>query len=194
MATQTLTINLDVPELVYDVQNKTYLTGRSRFAGNNHEEVANMQNNDDDEDQAQIIRSIASAFDYLFTKMSEYIDDTSGSLTVDNLTTAFDDAQSVTITLNHLPSNFNVAVKKSLASSIHNYIVSRAIGEWFQITDKADAGDYYQIAERSLTEVRETINKRTRPSRHVINNDVEENSGDSETESSSGGVPGSAAL
>lgn len=47
MAKKTITLTLYVSELVYDIQNKTYLTGRSRRTGTNHEEVANMQANDD---------------------------------------------------------------------------------------------------------------------------------------------------
>ena len=56
MAKKTIAITLYMSELIYDVQNKTYLTGRSRTNGTNHEEVANMQANDDDENANQILR------------------------------------------------------------------------------------------------------------------------------------------
>ena len=62
MAKKTITITEYMSELLYDIQNKTYLTGRSRQTGANHEEVANMQANDDDENANQIIRSIGNAF------------------------------------------------------------------------------------------------------------------------------------
>ncbi len=62
MAKKTITITLYMSELIYDVQNKTYLTGRSRSTGKNHEEVAHMQANDDDENANQIARSIGNAF------------------------------------------------------------------------------------------------------------------------------------
>lgn len=36
MAKKVIAITLYMSELVYDVQNKTYLTGRSRKTGSNH--------------------------------------------------------------------------------------------------------------------------------------------------------------
>ena len=173
MAKKSITVKLYVKELVYDVQNKTHLTGRSRFNGNNDEEVANMKNNDDTEDTYQVIRSIATAFNYLKTKLSEYIDETSSetTMTANNLIAEYEanaDTTAIEILLNHLPSNFNMAMKTSLSMSIHDYIVRRAIGEWFMITDKADAADYITQSQNSLAEIREAINKRVRPSRPNI--------------------------
>ena len=81
MAKKKITITLYMSELVYDVQNKTYLTGRSRKSGNNDEEVANMQANDDDEDANQVIRSIQSAYGTLKTKLSEWIDSENSTAT-----------------------------------------------------------------------------------------------------------------
>ena len=40
MAKIALTVTLYMSEIIYRVQNKTYITGRSRQNGNNHEEVA----------------------------------------------------------------------------------------------------------------------------------------------------------
>ena len=73
MAKKAIKITLYMSELIYDVQNKTYLTGRSRQTGTNHEEVANMQANDDDENLNQVLRSIGNAFANIKTKLSEYI-------------------------------------------------------------------------------------------------------------------------
>ncbi len=43
-----ITVTIDIHELVYDIQNKTYLTGRSRGDGKNYRQVALMQVNNDD--------------------------------------------------------------------------------------------------------------------------------------------------
>ena len=56
MAKKELVITLVKTELVYEVQNKTHLTGVSRFAGDNFEQVANMQMGDDEEHKNQILR------------------------------------------------------------------------------------------------------------------------------------------
>ena len=58
MAKQNVSITLYVSEMLYDIQNKTYLTGRSRQNGQNHEEVANMMASDDEENGNQVLRSL----------------------------------------------------------------------------------------------------------------------------------------
>lgn len=163
MAKKSITITLYMSELIYDVQNKTYLTGRSRDNGQNHEEVANMQANDDDENANQVVRSIGNAFGTLKTKLSEYL--------VENGTTVNDalisDSTNLTVALS-MPSNFNQATNDTISAALHQYIVNTAIADWFTITNKADAADYVALAGANLEQVREAINKRVRPTRPTI--------------------------
>lgn len=49
---KSINLELKMSELIYDIQNKTYLTGRSLSSGSNHSHVANMQANDDDENES----------------------------------------------------------------------------------------------------------------------------------------------
>lgn len=160
MARKNLTLTLYVSELIYDVENKTYLTGRSRVNGSNHEEVANMQANADDENRNQILRSFGNALGVLRTKMSEYI--------VANATTAndvlLDENSDIVITLT-LPSNYNQATAESISAATHQYFVASATADWFTITNKADAADYVAVASASIEQLREAINKRVRPIR-----------------------------
>ena len=67
---QQITVQLKMSELIYDIQNKTYLTGRSVSDGSNLSHVANMQANDDDENAAQILRSITMAESKLRNRLS----------------------------------------------------------------------------------------------------------------------------
>ena len=47
---KTLTVTQQVKELVYDIQNKAYLTGQARdAAGKSYQVASNMQASDDDE-------------------------------------------------------------------------------------------------------------------------------------------------
>ena len=163
MAKQTITITLYMSEIVYDVQNKTYLTGRSRQSGENHEEVANMQANDDDENANQILRSIGNAYGTLRTKLSEYINEAETTSSNELI----DDETNITVSLS-MPSNYNKATKDTIADAMHQYIVNLAIGDWFIITNKADAADYNTMAGAALTEIREALNKRVRPTRTNI--------------------------
>ena len=137
MAKKTITITEYMSELLYDIQNKTYLTGRSRQTGANHEEVANMQANDDDENANQIIRSIGNAFANLKTKLSEYLVE-EGTTSNNALISG---EKNLTLTL-QMPGNFNQATNDTISTSIHQYIVNSAIGDWFTITNKNDSSDY----------------------------------------------------
>lgn len=163
MAKKTISITLYMSELIYDVQNKTYLTGRSRNTGDNHEQVANMQANEDEENQNQVVRSIGNAYANLKTKLSEYIED-SGSTANNILLSASDNLQINLV----MPSNFNPATNNTIGAALHQYIVNSAIGEWFTITNKADAADYLTLAAANLAEIREAINKRVRPTRSNV--------------------------
>lgn len=152
-------------ELIYDVQNKTYLTGRSRNNGQNHEEVANMQANDDDENANQIVRSIGNAFANLKTALSEYIEDSGTTSNNVLLKTGSNLAVSL-----KMPSNYNESTRDTVSAAMHQYIVNSAIGDWFTITDKNDAADYVTRAAANLDEIRKAINKRVRPTREAVEN------------------------
>ena len=160
MAKKIISITLYMSELIYDVQNKTYLTGRSRQTGTNHEEVANMQANDADENANQIMRSIGNAFANLKTKLSEYINE-SGTSTNDKQISS---TGNLTLSLN-MPPNYNNASNDTISTALHQYLVNCAIGDWFTITNKNDASDYITLAAANLEQLREALNKRMRPTR-----------------------------
>lgn len=163
MAKKTIIITEHISELMYDIQNKTYLTGRSRYTGANHEEVANMQANEDDENANQIIRSIGNAFSYLKTKLAEFLSEE--GTTANNTQISVESDLVLTLVL---PSNYNQATIDSVSTAVHKYIVNTAIGDWFAITNKSDAADYVTMATNNLEEIREAINKRVRPVRKVV--------------------------
>lgn len=160
MARKTLTITLYISEILYEIMNKTHLTGRSRETGSNHEEVANMKANEDDENINQILRSIGNAFSGLKTKVSEYLEET--GTTADNIQIETD--TNLTLALS-MPSNYNDATRGTLSSAMHRYIVNSSIAEWFTITNKNDAADYVSLSAADIETIREAINKRTRPKR-----------------------------
>lgn len=163
MAKKTLTVTLYLSELLYDVQNKTYLTGRSRQTGNNHEEVAHMQANEDEENENQILRSLGNAFANLKTKLSEYIEE-SGTTATNKLLSKNGTIQLALV----MPSNFNQATSETISAALHQYLVNTAIGDWFTITNKNDATDYVTLAAANLEELREAVNKRVRPKRTTV--------------------------
>ena len=160
MAPVPITITLYKSELTYDVLNKTFLTGRSRDAGTNHEEVAHMIANEDDENINQVLRSLGNAYATLKTKLSEFLAE------ADTTATNIQESASgnIAITL-QMPSNVNKATRDTIAAAMHQYLVNTAIADWFTITDKADAADYVTMAGTNLEQIREALNKRVRPVR-----------------------------
>ncbi len=157
----TLTLTIDIQELIYDIQNKTYLTGRSRGDGKNYRQVALMQANNDDENLNQIMRSIGNALAKVKSELSESLKSTSregnNALNVD--------VKSVPLVL-IMPDNFNNSAVDSIISSIHQFIVAYVTSEWFMITNKADTEDYKRVAETSLEMLRESLCKRSKPTRN----------------------------
>lgn len=156
----TIQLNLNVGEIIYDIQNKTYLTGKSRRDGNNHEIVAAMQANDDDENANQILRSITTAFGNLKTRLAEYLD-----LTVTSAANDLVKAGDTLVLALQMPSNYNRSTADTLAAAAHQYIVGIAVCDWFTITYKKDAPEYQTVANVSLGIISEAVNKRVRPQR-----------------------------
>lgn len=155
-----LSIKIDINELIYDIQNKTYLTGRSRGDGKNYRQMALMQANNDDENINQIMRSISNAFARVQSELSEVLET---KLTgADNKLS--DDKETRNMIL-EMPSNFNATATNAIAASIHQFIVAYATSEWFMITNKTDTEDYGRLAQTSLELLRESLCKRSRPTR-----------------------------
>lgn len=157
-----VTITLYMSEILYDIQNKTYLTGRSRGAEEHSvEHVSHMQASDDDEDINQILRSVGNAYSALNTKLSEYMDEK--TVTGDDIQLESDTEKMYVKLL--MPSNFNMAATSSISTQLHQFIVNMSIGDWFSITNKKDAEDYIKMASVNIDMIREAINKRIRPTR-----------------------------
>lgn len=157
---QSIHIQLDLNEIIYDIQNKTYLTGKSRHDGKNHEQVANMQANDDEENANQILRSVSAAFSNLKNKLGEYLDLPTSKASNELI----DTSASLELAL-QMPSNYNPATVDTIAAAAHQYIVSMAIADWFTITCKTDTPQYTALADNSLLIISEAVSKRVRPKR-----------------------------
>ncbi|MDE5840446.1 MAG: hypothetical protein K2H49_05955 [Muribaculaceae bacterium] len=157
-----LHINIDIKELIYDIQNKTYLTGRSRSDGKNYRQVALMQANNDDENLNQIMRSIGNAFAKIKVELAEVLTDIVKE--GDNTLSTGTETQELVL---EMPDNFNTAATGSIISAIHQYIVAFSTAEWFMITNKTDTEDYSRLSVSSLEQLRESLCKRRKPTRSI---------------------------
>lgn len=162
---KTLTVTQQVKELVYDIQNKAYLTGQAREAEGkkNYEAASNMQASDDEENSYQIRRSLANAFSSLKSLLGEYLSEDKS--TSNNLIAKEIDDNGVLELAFELPSNYNNASADALGNGIHAYLVDMALGDWFAITNPEDAASYVQHSAISLENVKRALYKRSRPER-----------------------------
>ena len=162
---KTVTVTLEVKEIVFDIQNKTHLTGESRRADGtkDYEAAAYMQASDDDEYSYQIRRSISNAFGDLKVELGEYLNETATTST--NKVKNEVDADGQLVLAFKLPSNFSDSSCDALGSSLHEFITARVITEWFTITNKADAQDYVTLAAGALERAKKALYKRCRPKR-----------------------------
>lgn len=162
---KTLTVSIQVKELMFDIMNKTYLTGQAREASGalNYEAASKLQASEDDDNSYQLRRSIANAYTALKSLLGEYLDE--NKTTTDNIIPEQIDEDGVLSMSFKLPSNYNNASADSLGNGIHAYIVDMAVADWFTINNKADASDYIQHAQLSLETVKRALYKRSRPNR-----------------------------
>lgn len=167
---KTFDVKIEVKELMYDIMNKSYLTGQARFAesgGQNYQASSNMQASEDEENSYQIRASIASAAAGLKSHLGEYLDENK-TTTNNRIPTEVDNDGTIVYAFK-LPSNFNQASIDSLGRGIHDYIVDLALGDWFTITNKADAPDYIGRAATHLETAKRALYKRSRPQRPTYN-------------------------
>lgn len=160
-----ITLTLYVKEIIFDIQNKTFLTGRSREAEaeTGFEAASFMQASDDSEYNYQLLRSVSNALADLKSTMSDYME--ASATTIDNLINgSVDEMEEVNLNI-EVPSNYNLAAADNLAAAIHQYIVNRSISDWFTITNKKDAEDYAKLAQEALGTVKRALYKRKRPER-----------------------------
>lgn len=157
---KSISINLSMSEIIYDIQNKTYLTGRSIGEKSSAPHVANMQANDDEENEAQVLRSVTMAISLLRNRLAEYLDNS--DVNVNN--EPYKPGEEVSFTL-YMPSNFNGSVSKVLGQAAHQFIVASAIADWFAITARGETADYTVTAQEALRAIEEALCKRNRPVR-----------------------------
>jgi len=166
---KTITVTLEVKEIVFDVMNKTHLTGMSRKAETtkNYESAAYMQASEDIESSYQIRRSVNDAFTELKVELGEYLKE-DGSTSNNLIKSEVDNDGQLELAF-LLPSNFNNSACDSLGGGLHEYIVDKAIFDWFVITNKEDAATYKELADAALDRTRKALYKRERPTRPTYN-------------------------
>ncbi len=168
MATIPINVQLEVKEIIYDIQNKAFLTGQAREAsGINYEAASNMQVSDDEENSYQIRRSLSTSLAVLKSILSEHL--TNESESCDNkLDNEIDNGGSIILAFD-MPSNYNKSSVDALGKSIHSYLVDKSLADWFAINSTADASIYLDRSLVDLDNIKRALCKRSRPDRPTYN-------------------------
>lgn len=159
-AKKAVKATIKISWLLYDIMNETFLRGRTIQNKDNHKEVASMFASEDEENREKILRSIKKGFAEVQTELAEYLNE--NGTTTDN--SHFDGTHDLVLNLT-MPSNFNEAATTGVGEAIHDYLKNVAIAEWYIVTNKADAAQYVELAQKSLESIRQAVSKRSRPIR-----------------------------
>lgn len=155
-------ITLSWKDLLTEVHNTTYFTGRSRFTGDNPEQVANMQS--DEEEESLIRRYLYGGSVRVRTALSAVLKQPLPISEETDSIPAMEDSSTVNYQL-QVAGNFDMNQMPAIASAIHQTLVSHAVGEWFLVSNPGEAAVYFDKANAALSDLRSAINKRTGPSR-----------------------------
>lgn len=174
MAIKEVNITLQYDELLYDIQNRTYLLGRGREG---EKPQALTQSTDDAESLNPAKRYVDRGLSMARDAVSEWCP--YGAIVADNRLGS--GSGSVTFTL-RMPTNYNDGSTPALAAAIHDYVASSTIAEWLNDVSPNDASRYTLSSAEALAKVKEAVLSRKRPERRlhpVGNNTITPGSGGS---------------
>lgn len=183
---KSLSITLYLSEILYDIRNKAFLTGRSRETADNQAQISWSQLSGDEPEMGQIMRSVESALAVVQTKLAPYLEEITRERILrehhppcmphpaepielpaeDDVLMRFED-NAITMKL-LMPDNYNQAFVPVLSSSIHNFIVAAVLGEWFVISYPNEAKAYLQWAEGENVNIKACLEKRIKPLRRRL--------------------------
>lgn len=144
--------------VLYDIENETYLRGRSMQNKENHKEVASLHATEDEENREKILRSVKRAFSEVQDRLGEYLDEQAAE--TDN--SHYDGRRDLALNL-EMPSNFNEVATMEIGEATHAYLVNMAIGDWYLVTNRAEADSYYALAAKNLARLQAAASSRRRP-------------------------------
>lgn len=183
---KSLSITLYLSEILYDIRNKAFLTGRSRETADNQAQISWSQLSGDEPEMGQIMRSVESALAVVQTKLAPYLEEITRErilrehhppcmphpeelieLSAEDDVLMPSEENAITLKL-LMPDNYNQAFVPALSSSIHNFIVAAVLGEWFVISHPNEAKAYLQWAEGESANIKACLEKRIKPLRRRL--------------------------
>ena len=147
------TITLKYGELLYDIQNKTYVRGRSKADGGDGGKAADMQADESEECANEIRRGIMHAAADIRGALAKWLADER-----DAFSDTLDGGGDIVLALN-MHDNWNAALGATLCSEMHRYVVAKAVGCWFALTNAEEAARWEAAAAQSMERIEAEANR-----------------------------------
>lgn len=182
----TIEIHIHVSEMLYDVQQRTYLIGESLRSADNSALAAQVQEVLGESGNT-ILRSFGKSFAVVRDALREYL--VSEKHDADNILMSEDaevptaltfgyrgrpstsedagyTAENTLVLLLRMPTNFAMDSRESIAKNIHSYMVDCAMADWLSLTPARDlAAQYTESSAADMMLIRDAVNARQRPNR-----------------------------
>lgn len=159
-----LKIGLLKSEIMYDVMNETHIAGKSRFNGENNEQIYNMQAAEDDSHTNKLLRSMETNLEELKTQLSYFLKNGT-SVVSDNIQSSIKDDDDAFELILDVTTRFNKAYTQTISSLSHKFIVNKMTFEWYNTTKPDEAKVFYDLAMTNLKQIKASFFKMppTRP-------------------------------
>ena len=157
-----VTITLKKDEILYDIENTTYLVGNSRSTGDNFEQVSNMQNSGEGEDRNFVLRSIETAYAEVKRILSRYINEDMAAANNELMLATGDFVLSLNVV-----DVFNESATESLKGAAHEYIISSALMDWFANVKPDEMTIYQTRKQEAAVNLLASLYRKKAPSRPV---------------------------
>lgn len=162
MAKNEVKITIHLSEVIYDIQNKTYISGEVAGCNGESAEKVSMQQVDSEEwSNNQIIRSIGNAFSRIQSSISEYW----GMSSADETNTQMQYRASGLVIKLLMPMNYNATTLRDVTQAIHQTLVYQAIYDWYMLVSPSGADVWKEMADSQIGRIRLLLSRRLRPSR-----------------------------
>lgn len=148
---QRLEVKLYATELIYDVRNKTYLSGQSNEVG------------DEAEHTNEVLRALATAVGSLRTALGGCL--RSRATCTNNILP--DGRGTIDLELT-MPDNYDLSALDALAAAAHAYLVNSVLAEWYGVMNADAEKRYAALAQSSLMDLTQAAHRRVRPERRDL--------------------------
>lgn len=153
----TITITLKKPEIDYDIAMTTHVVmNRELAAGATQEQGFNYANTQDETGEVNLLtRYVEKAIAELAGGMARYLEDYDYESTND--LNAFDSAIFYLV----MPENYDATLTNPLRSAMHDYVVYRALYDWFMKAKPEEASLYEVMYLEAYGRVKSLLNRRS---------------------------------